>query len=222
LLATLVILATRQLCTDAKPASEARAGVPCPCLSETNKSNKDHRTNESNQTNASGIEFATRSHVQRKLALPLSRIERTTCVACVDVAMSGGHHGQDMFCSCRSTYVQDLSRISISESLVYLNLKGLEEDGEYLATDFHACLACKLAGPLPKVVGSFSLLSRPLDVGNRGWRAAAGLRSSQRRGGQGGGPGAWCWWRLFCGVEMLLVWLHGLVRNGSRDLAALD
>jgi hypothetical protein len=69
-------------------------------------------------------------------------------VACVDVAMSGGHHGQDMFCSCRvRTYVQGLSRISISESLVYLNWKGLEEDREYPATDFHAFLACKLASP---------------------------------------------------------------------------
>jgi hypothetical protein len=46
------------------------------CRSETNKSNKDHRMNNSDQTNASGVEFGTRSHVQRKLALPLSRIYR--------------------------------------------------------------------------------------------------------------------------------------------------
>jgi hypothetical protein len=59
------------------------------------------------------------------------------------VAMSGGHHV--LFMS--GTYVQGLSRISISESLVYLNLKGLEEDREYPATDLHACLCLHVGGP---------------------------------------------------------------------------
>jgi hypothetical protein len=74
------------------------------------------------------------------------------------------------------------ARISISESLVYLNLKGLEEDGEYPATDFHACLTCKLAGPLPKVVGVLLSVIEAVGCWHSGLGAAAGARTQRRSG----------------------------------------